>query len=109
MSGDMMNFTSFHMTAGGSPMSIGLPDGVCTVTVKAIQGYVGLSQEGAGSWTPEKVASMSGDNDYAGATIAEGDTVTFKARSIMSTSQTLYLASLEATNPSIASVFILPE
>ncbi len=105
----MMNFTSFHMTAGGAPQSIGLPDGVCTVIVKAVQGYVGLAQEGAGSWTPEKVASMSGDGGYEGAIIPEGDTVSIKARSVMSTSQTLYIASLEATNSSIASVFILPE
>lgn len=105
---DMFNASTFAMNAGSAPVSIGIPDGVCTVTITSIQRYVGFAQYGSGSWTPVAVASMS-NSGYLGGVLATGESIKFKARSVQSPSSQFYVASLEATNPSIASVTIVPE
>lgn len=105
---DQFNATAFHMTAGGPPQIVSIGDGDCTVTITSITGLVGFAQFGAGSWTPHPVASMTGDNDYLGGIIADGKTITFKIRSAQTPNGALYVASLEATNPSVASVTVIP-
>jgi hypothetical protein len=105
---DQVNFTTYAMNAGGSPMPVTLPDGACRVIIKAVQGYVGVAQFGSGSWTPVAVASMS-NSGYLGATMVAGDVLEFVTRAAQTPAADLYVASLEATNPSIASVTVIPE
>jgi len=106
---DLFNATTYHMTAGGDPMPVAIGDGVCEVTITSIQGYVGYAQYGAGSWTPHAITSMTGDNDFLGGVLASGKSITFKVRAAQTPNGALFVASLEATNPSVASVTVVPE
>lgn len=106
---DLFNATTYHMTAGGAPLIFAIGEGACTVTITSIQGYVGYAQYGAGTWTPTTVASMTGDSGYLGGVLASGHSITFKIRAAQTPNGALYVASREATNPSIASVTVNPE
>lgn len=105
---DQVNFLTYALDAGGDPQTVALGDGACRVIVKAIQGYVGVAQFGTGSWTPVAVASMS-NSGYLGSVLAPGDALEFVTRSAQTPEAALYVASLEATNPSIVSVTTIPE